>query len=324
MPHSFCRPGGLPGAVLATLAIWLGGCNTESPDQALGTLERDRVILRATASEIIVEQSEREGYPVARGDVLLRLDDRNQQAVVARAEADVAAAMARMEELRNGARKEDIAVASARVAGAEATLLEAEATFLRTRRLLEQKLSSQASVDSALANRDAANASLASAREELLRLTNGTRPEQLAQAQAELEAAQAQLSLERSHLQELTVTATRDGLLDSLPWNVGERVPLGSTVAIMLADTRPFARVFVPEAQRATLHPGQERPVHVDGFEDSFTGRLRWIASDPSFTPYYALNASDRSRLVYMAEFDLLDGNDLPTGVPVQVNLGDE
>ena len=69
---------------------------------------------------------------------------------------------------------------------------------------------------------------------------------------------------------------------------------------------------------------GNEYPVHIDGLDRNFTGRLRWISRDPAFTPYYALNASDRARLVYMAEFDIVDGQELPTGVPVQVHLAND
>ena len=55
-----------------------------------------------------------------------------------------------------------------------------------------------------------------------------------------------------------------------------------------------------------------------------YTGHLRWIATDPAFTPYYALNSSDRARLVYLAEFDLDDADQLPSGVPAQVLLNDD
>jgi HlyD family secretion protein len=62
--------------------------------------------------------------------------------------------------------------------------------------------------------------------------------------------------------------------------------------------------------------------VHVDGAEESFTGRVRWIAQEPAFTPYYALNSSERSRLVYLAEVQLPDtAANLPAGLPVQVEL---
>jgi HlyD family secretion protein len=203
-------------------------------------------------------------------------------------------------------------------------VIEAEASYKRAEQLLAQKLAAQATLDRALAGRDEAEANLESAREELLRLTNGTRPEQLAQGAAALQAAQAQLALEEHRLSELSVVATRDAYLDSLPWNVGERVLTGATLAIMLADDRPYARVYVPEPFRASLRVGDEREVRIDGVATSLTGRLRWIATDPAFTPYYALNATDRARLVYMAEFDLDSSDELPTGVPAQVILADD
>lgn len=305
--------------LIAVTAI--AGCGDGGPVEALGTLERDRIVLKATADEIIVAQPVAEGTLVAAGTLLVQLDDRRQRALVARARAEVAQADARLEELRNGARKEDIAAASARVVGAQAAVVEAEASYARAKQLLAQKLAAQATLDSALASRDEAEAMLESAREELLRLTNGTRPEQLAQGAAALQAAQAQLALEEYRLSELSVVATRDAHLDSLPWNVGERVATGTTLAIMLADDRPYARVYVPEPFRASLKVGDAREVRIDGIESAITGRLRWIATDPAFTPYYALNASDRARLVYMAEFDLDYNDDLPTGVPAQVIL---
>lgn len=305
-----------------TLAVLLlAGCADDSSHEALGTLERDRIVLKATASEIITAEPVVEGTAVKAGTLLVQLDDTAQQARLARARADVAQATARLEELRNGARAEDIAAASARVAGARASVVETEATYARTERMLQQKLTAQATLDSARANRDAAEAALKSAEEELLRLTNGTRQEQLDQAAAAVQAAQAQEAFEQQQLSDLRVVATRDGYLDSLPWNVGERVTAGATVAVLLADNAPYARVYVPEPWRARLQVGNRRQVRVDGVEQTFTGTLRWISTEPAFTPYFALNATDRARLVYLAEFDLEAGDALPTGVPAQVIL---
>ncbi|RLQ23567.1 HlyD family efflux transporter periplasmic adaptor subunit [Seongchinamella sediminis] len=299
-------------------------CGDHSADQALGTLERDRVILKATDNEIITAQPVPEGTLVTAGTLLVQLDDSRQKAIVARARAEVGRAAAQLDELRNGARPEDIAAATARVAGARATLVEANANYQRAVSLVQQQLAAQAQLDRALASRDAAEANLESAEEELLRLTNGTRKEQLDAGAAALQAAEAQLALEQHRLSELSVVATRDAYLDSLPWNVGERVNLGATLAVMLAGDQPFARVYVPEPWRARLRVGDEYPVQIDGLDKLYSGKLRWIATDPAFTPYYALNASDRARLVYLAEFDLQEGADLPTGVPVQVLLTDK
>jgi HlyD family secretion protein len=304
--------------------ILSAGCADDRKNEALGTLERDRIVLKATADEIVVSEPIPEGTLVAEGTLLVQLDDSRQRALVAKAEAEVARAAARLEELRNGARPEEIAVATARVNGARAEVVEAEASYIRAKTLLEQKLASQAALDRALAVRDAAEAKLESTQEELLTLTNGTRQEQLDQGAAALQAAEAQLALEQHRLSELSVVATRDAYLDSLPWHVGERVTLGATLAVLLADASPYARVYVPEPWRARLYVGDRRPVRVDGVERPLTGVLRWIATEPAFTPYYALNASDRARLVYLAEFDLENGDELPTGVPAQVILGDD
>ena len=310
--------------ILTLSMALLTACGDQNANQALGTLERDRIILKATDNEIITAQPVAEGTEVSMGTLLVQLDDSRQKAIVARATAEVGRYAAQLEELRNGARPEDIAAASARVAGARAALIEAEASYERAVSLVAQKLAAQAQLDSALAGRDEAEAGLESAEEELLRLTNGTRQEQLDAGAAALQAAEAQLALEQHKLSELSVVATRDAYLDSLPWNVGERVNLGATLAVLLAGDKPYARVYVPEPWRARLKIGDEHPVHIDGLENVYVGKLRWIATDPAFTPYYALNASDRARLVYLAEFDLAEGADLPVGVPVQVILSDE
>ncbi len=312
-------------ALLFTCALLaLGACSADQGNLALGTLERDRIILRATAAEIITAQPVAEGTQVTAGTLLVKLDDRQQIATVAQARAEVSRAKAVLEELRNGARPEEIASASAKVSGARAALVQASAQHTRSVSLVKQKLAAQAELDRSLANRDEAEANLQAAQEELLRLTNGTRQEQLDAGAASLESAAARLAMEEARLSDLSVVATRDAWLDSLPWNVGERVTSGATVAVLLANARPFARVYVPEPWRARVKVGDVFPVHIDGIDEAIDGRLRWISTEPAFTPYYALNASDRSRLMYLAEFDLTAGKDLPNGVPAQVQLGDE
>ncbi len=69
---------------------------------------------------------------------------------------------------------------------------------------------------------------------------------------------------------------------------------------------------------------GLEVTVRIDGFEETFAGRVRSVSHDAVFTPYYALTERDRSRLSYLAEVELLDpkARDLPTGIPVEVVLG--
>lgn len=305
--------------------IALAGCDSQPPKQALGTIERDRVTLTATANEIIREQPVAEGDYVQQGAVLVKLDTKQQVAILARARAEEAKAEAFLLRLTNGERPEDIAASAARLERVKATLREAEQNYRRVNRLVDQKLLSYAERDKARAERDAARADVASASEDLAKLTSGERPEDIKQAEAALAAAHAEVALQEQVLDDLTVVATRNGVLDSLPYNVGERVPVNAIVAAIQADTVPYARVYVPEPYRVKLAVGDSLTVHVDGVSDPFSGTLRWIATEPAFTPYYALNEQDRSRLVYLAEIDLPDSaRSLPAGVPAQVEMPDE
>lgn len=302
--------------------IFLAACDQHPANLALGTLERDRIAHTATVNEVVVELPVAPGEQVVKGELLVKLDDTLQQAQVSKAEAEAAQAEANLEKLRNGARVEDVAAAVARVAGAKASLLESESNYKRAIELEKTRSISKADRDKTQATRDARLASLQSAQEELLKLTNGSRAEDLRQAKAQLDAAYAILSSEKKKLQDLSVVATRSGILDNLPWNLGERVTAGSPLAIVLAGKAPFARVYVPEPFRVKVKHGDELIVHVDGIEKPLRGRLRWIATQPAFTPYYALNQQERAGLMYLAEVQLPDSQaDLPNGIPAQVEL---
>ncbi|WP_431786793.1 HlyD family secretion protein [Vibrio harveyi] len=309
--------------ILGTFVITLlTACSKDDGQQALGTLERDRVTFTTTSSEIIRALPIKEGSQVTEGEVLVQLDTKNQEAILARAVAEQAKADAYLLKLTNGERPEDIAAAQARVARAEAQLTEAQKNYQRKAELVRKKLISQSEKDTALAARDSARAELDSSQEEFSKLTAGSRPEDIEQAKAELMAAKADVDLQQQKLAELTITATRDGLLDNLPFNLGERVPVNGIVAVIQASRVPYARVYVPATYRVNFIPGKAVQVHVDGVEKPLEGTVRWVATEPSFTPYFALTEEERSRLMYLAEVDLQDSAEsLPSGIPAQVDL---
>lgn len=304
------------------IVLVLSACEGSQQKVALGTLERDRIALTATTNEVVIDLPVKPGSAVTKGTVLVRLDDTLQNAQVDKARAEVAQARANLEKLRRGARPEEVASARARVVGAKSALSESQSNYERALSLMKQKLISYTELDKSQATRDANEASLQSAQEALLLLTNGAREEDLSAAEAQLNAAQAVLAVENKRLADLTITATRDGLLDNLPWNLGERVTAGSPLAILLAGKAPYARIYVPEVARVSLKIGDTLLIHIDGLDHSVTGQLRWIASEPAFTPYYALNQEERARLMFLAEVQLPDSEaQLPNGVPVQVEL---
>jgi len=308
--------------VSACILIGLCACEPVPQNLALGTLERERIQLRSTISEIITAQPQLEGTRVRQGELLVQFDTQKQLARLAIASAEQAQALASLLRLTNGERPEDIAQAQARLASSQATLTQATLNYQRIARLMPQNLASQESLDRALATRDTANAELDASQENLSKLINGARDEDITQAQAVLDAATAKLQLEQVKLADLSVVATRDGRLDELIFNVGEYVPANAVISVIQADTSPYARVYIPENQLAKLSIGQALNVYVDGVTTPFVGHLRWISHESAFTPYYALNQDDRSRLVFLAEITLgHDAAQLPSGIPTQVAL---
>lgn len=307
---------------LLLLLLFCSSCDSRPPKLALGALERDRVAHAAAASEVIIALPAAQGSMVKQGDVLARLDDTLQQAQVRRAEAELAHAAAQLDKLRNGAQAEEIAAATAKAAGAKAVAAESETQHERLRGLLTQRISSKGELDKALAARDVARSNLNVAQEELRLLLKGSREEDLRAATARLDAAAAVLAAEKKKLADLTVTAACDGILDDLPWHVGERPAAGTPLAVVLVGNAPYARVYLPEPYRIKVKMGDTLTVHVDGLDVPISGQVRWIAAEPAFTPYYALNQEERARLMYLTEVQLPESAaQLPAGLPAQVDL---
>ncbi|MGJ8485435.1 HlyD family secretion protein [Pseudoalteromonas sp. SYSU M81236] len=306
--------------VLILISLVITACSDSNEGVALGTLERERVIHPATTNEILIELPVSAGQLVEKGQVIAKFDAGLQQAIVAKAQAQLAQATAFLEKTLNGARPEEVAAASAKVAAANAAYTQSEANFRRAKTLVKDKLASQETLDSATAARDETFANLESAKQHLNELTNGSRVEDINSAKAQVQAAEAELKVQQKYLSDLTIKAMRAGRVDNLPWHVGERVTKGSPVVIIQANSAPYARVYIPEPYRAKLNQGMTLTVRVDGIDKNIQGELTWIATEPAFTPFYALNQEERARLMYLAEVTLpASENNLPTGVPAQV-----
>lgn len=298
------------------------GESSEIPP-AVGTLERDRVELTAESNDPIVEIVVREGDRVRPGQLLLRLDDAQLGAQRLERKARRDQAMARLAELERGPRQEAIAEARARLAGAESVLANARRELARVQALRSADYESEQRLDQLGERRDEAIARRDQARAAYDAMIEGTTSEELAQARSALAAAESALEAASVRVDRLQVRSPIDARVDALPFEFGERPPPGATVAVLLAERTPYARVYVPEPLRIGLRPGARARVYVDGLDEPLAGRLRVVSHDAAFTPYYALTQHDRGRLTYVAEVDLEDAaaEDLPSGIPVEVRF---
>jgi HlyD family secretion protein len=305
----------LLGAVLAFLAA----CHRDPNPPLLGSLEWDRVAVTAELAEPVLRWDVAEGDRVDQGAVLLELDPRRQDARIAEARGALMQAEGKLSELAHGATLETIDTARANLARARAAEVQAATDYSRMAELLRRELVTATAADQALATRNQARAQTQANEAQLRELTRGTRPEQVEQAAAAVDAAKGALQSLELTRERLTVRAPRAGRVDALPFHPGDQPPVGAEVVSLLVGDAPYARVFVPAPRRAGLAPGDQFEIRVEGVDTPFRAKLRSIRSEASFTPYYALSGDDATRLVYRAEL-VLDGPgaaDLPAGLPV-------
>lgn len=308
---------------IAAACIALGGCDSPDANQlVVGQLESDRVEITADFAEPIIERPVIEGQSVNAGDLLISQDTSRIEAKIAEAEAALQQARARLDELIRGPRKELIDAERANVQGARDELEFRETDLARAQKVLEQNLTSYEIRDRARVARDNAKAQLENREAILEALLTGTTPEELRQAEEAVEQAEARLASLTIDLQRHSTVAPVDGVVDSLLFEVGERPAAGQPMAILLPGRQPYARIYVTESLRVHVQPGTEARIHVDGLDAPLDGRVRWVASEAAFTPYFALTEHDRGRLTYLAKVDIVNADRrLPDGVPVQVEL---
>lgn len=313
-----------PLYALAAISTWLvTACDSRDENNRLvGQLESDRIEITAEFDEPIIERGVVEGQAVTTGQVIIRQDTSRVLLRIEEADAVLRQSRARYDELVRGPRRELILAAQASVRGAEKELEFRDTDLTRAEEVLARNLASPDVRDRARVARDGAKASLENLEARLDELLTGTTAEELRQAEETVRQAEARIkSIQIDHDRHTTLAPT-DAVVDSLLFETGERPVPGQPMAVLLSGVQVHARVYVPESLRVHVKPGTEARIYVDGLDKTLSGRVRWVASESTFTPYFALTERDRGRLSFVAKIDIIDADErLPDGIPVEVEL---
>ncbi|HEX7588763.1 MAG TPA: efflux RND transporter periplasmic adaptor subunit, partial [Anaerolineae bacterium] len=149
------------------------------------------------------------------------------------------------------------------------------------------------------------------------------RSEDVALAEARLNAAKANQGLVQSQAARLTLASPLDGIV------VGRSVELGETVRpgialLTIADTRQLEMtLFVPIRNQGALKTGQAVSLRVPSLPGkAFEGRLTFIASESEFKPANIYNSQERSEMVFMVRVTVPNLNgELKAGLPADATL---
>jgi len=119
-------------------------------------------------------------------------------------------------------------------------------------------------------------------------------------AQAQLDQAEASLSIAKTQQSYAVVKSPADGVVLSLPFLVGEMASPGATLATIGKISELDLTIYVDEKELGKVKVGQKASVSVDAYpSDEFTGKVSEIASEAEFTPQNVQTKEQRSNLVF-------------------------
>ncbi len=303
--------------------------NGNGPLVLYGNVDLRQVDLAFNDSGRIAEVLVDEGAKVKKGEALARLDTSRIAPQVAQAEANVAAQTAVVDKLHNGSRPEEIAQAQANVDAAGANAHNAELTYNRLLTLKDSPSGSpsvtQSQIDAAKAAKDSADAQLEVASQTLTLAKAGPRKEDIAQAEAQLKGAEAQLALLRQQMKDAELDAPSDGIIRSRLLEPGEIASAARPVFSIAIVTPKWVRAYISEPDLTKVAPGTAATVTVDGDTQSFAGHVGFISPVAEFTPRAIQTAELRTSLVYEVRILVDDPNDvLRLGMPATVHLAED
>jgi HlyD family secretion protein len=229
------------------------------------------------------------GDTVQEGQVLVRLEDSEFRAQVNQAQANLAAAQARLDRLRTGSRPEEKLKDKAAVLQAEANLKNAEAEFQRTESLYRSGVSSKAEYDRALALRDSAAALLQAARQSSAMTDIGPRKEEIRAAEAEVQQMKAALDYANTQLAATEIKAPVTGTVLERIVERGEMVSPSAfggsgarTSVVDLADLTDLqVELDISQTDFARLKPSQRADIIPEAYPNlRFTGFIAEIAPE--------------------------------------------
>jgi HlyD family secretion protein len=287
-------------------------------------------------------------------ETAIRLQREATRTDIARAEANLQAARAQLDELRNGSRPQEVEQARQAHAAAKSRMANSSLELARAKELYQIGAIPQKNLDGAQTAFDMAEADYRRAAEVLALVQEGPRRETISAAEARVELAQAQL--EQARLGELgvrkleqqlatvradmefartqlqlaetqtayaTLASPVSGHVLSRNMEVGEVASAGAPVFSIADLTDIWLRVFLAATDMGKVKLGQAVTVTTDSYpQKSYPGTISFISSEAEFTPKTIQTQKERVKLVYRLKIQIKNANqELKPGMPADARI---
>lgn len=234
-----------------------------------GTIRsRQKTAISAETVATIKHLAVIEGQHVAKGDVLVKLDDSVIAANCAKASSRVDCAKQYLAELKAGPRTEEITTVRETLKQAKVRFNFIEADHKKIANLLKHGTATQSEFDLVVKQLKIAEAEVGRSQAQLDLLLAGTRPEQIARAEAEVSLAKADVRRSNALRKKYTLHAPHAGIITAKYVNVGEIVSPGQ-VLLRLDNIKDLEiRAQAQETQLPDIQPGSKARVLADAYPD--------------------------------------------------------
>jgi len=325
--------------VALAAALLAAGCASKTPTdrvRASGNVEATEVQVSPKVGGQLLDLKVDEGDRVKEGQILAVLDTTDARLTLQRVTADRDQAAANLALLEAGSREEDIrqaeaqlATAKADLAGARDDLSSAETDFKRFQTLLQSSSGTEKQRDDAATRRDMAKARLQAtdervraAREGLVHLQKGPRPQEISAARARLASAQAQIATLDQNITDATVIAPLAGVVSQKFADAGEILAPRTPIVSIVDLDHAWANIYIDEPVVPRLRLGQPATVFNDAGGSGLKGTVTFISPKAEFTPRNVQTAEERSKLVYRIKITVDNSQGiLKQGMPVEADV---
>lgn len=277
------------------------------PNKAHGSVDIQDSLLSFERTGKIVSLNVDEGATVRKGDVLARLDSQSLDHQMKIQFAQCRAEQALLSQYQNGYLPEEIASAKAAVNKSQSNVDLASITYDRNASLLRTKSVSKQEYDSARAQYQQAQATLAESKAQLSLLEKGYRQEIISSQEARVTACQEQLAYLNYQIQQQgVIVAPFNGTIRSRTHELSDYVGVGETIFALTDENRKRIRIYLSEDQLRLITTGQKVSVEVP-YHAPLAGTISFISPTAMFTPKSVQTEDLRTDLIYEVRIEVVD-----------------
>ena len=288
-----------------------------------GNIEVTEVDIGFPIAGRIRELLKEEGEQVNKGERIASLDTSRIESEAEHAMALLQENFAKVDELKAGARPQELEQARSQLDHALAEFSKAQKDHERAETLYKNGAISAQQMDEAKKSLDISASLKRKAEEALSLVKEGPRKENIRAAEKRVEQARAALKSAEARLNDGTALAAASGVVLAKHAEPGETISAGSPVYTTGDLEKSWVRVYVNENRLGVVKLGQKAEVMTDSYPGkTYEGTVTYISSDAEFTPKNVQTREERVKLVFGVKVSVINiNNELKPGMPADVRI---